>query len=83
VHLQTAYGQAMMWAKGFSADETRAAFSRATALTAKTDNFADRLATAHFQWTLNFLWGELRSARELESSFLKETEDTVSISAEI
>ena len=76
VHLQTAYGQAMMWAKGFSADETKAAFSRATALTAKTDSFADRFATAHFQWTLNFLRGELRSARELESSFLKEAEDT-------
>jgi hypothetical protein len=30
LHLQTAYGQAMMWAKGFSAEETRAAFSRAT-----------------------------------------------------
>ena len=76
VHLQTAYGQAMMWAKGFSVDETKAAFARATALTAKTDNFADRFATAHFQWTLNFLRGELRSARELESSFLKEAEDT-------
>jgi tetratricopeptide (TPR) repeat protein len=41
LHLQTAYGQAMMWAKGFSAEEARAAFSRATELTAKTDNFAD------------------------------------------
>ena len=59
-----------------SAAETRAAFSRATVLTAKTDNFADRFATAHFQWTLNFVRGELRSAQELESSFLKEAEDT-------
>ena len=76
LHLQTAYGQAMMWAKGFAAEETRAAFSRATELTAKTDNFADRFAAAHFQWTLAFLRGELRSARELELSFLKEAEDT-------
>ncbi len=79
LHLQTAYGQAMMWAKGFSAEETRAAFSRATELTAKTDNFAERFAAAHFQWTLAFLRGELRSARELESSFLKEAEDTVRV----
>ena len=76
LHLQTAYGQAMMWAKGFAAEETKAAFSRATDLAAKTDDFADRFATAHFQWTLNFLRGELRSARALESSFLKEAEDT-------
>ena len=76
LHLQTAYGQAMMWAKGFAAEETKAAFSHATELTAKTDNFADRFAAAHFQWTLAFLRGELQSARELELSFLKEAEDT-------
>jgi tetratricopeptide (TPR) repeat protein len=76
VHLQTAYGQAMMWAKGFSAEETRTAFSRVTELTAKTDSFADRFAAAHFQWTLALLRGELRSARALASSFLKEAEDT-------
>jgi predicted ATPase len=76
LHLQTAYGQAMMWAKGFSAEETRTAFSRATELTAKTDSFADRFAAAHFQWTLAFVRGELRSARELELRFLKVAEDT-------
>jgi tetratricopeptide (TPR) repeat protein len=76
VHLQTAYGQAMMWAKGYSAEETRAAFSRAAELTAKTDGFADRFAAAHYQWTSAFVRGELRSARELELSFLKEAEDT-------
>jgi tetratricopeptide (TPR) repeat protein len=64
----------MMWAKGYS-EETRAAVSRATELTAKTDNFADRFAAGHFQWTLAFLRGELRSARELQLSFLKEAED--------
>ena len=76
LHLQTAYGQAMMWAKGFAAEETQAAFSRATELAAGTDDFADRFAAAHFRWTLNFLRGELRAARALESSLLKEAEDT-------
>jgi tetratricopeptide (TPR) repeat protein len=76
LHLQTAYGQAMMWAKGFAAEETRAAFSRATEFTAKTDSFGDRFAAGHFQWTFAFLRGELQSARELELSFLKEAEDT-------
>ena len=54
----------------------QAAFSRATELAAKTDDFAERFAAAHFQWTSEFLRGELRSARELASSFLKEAEDT-------
>ena len=76
LHLQTAYGQAMMWAKGFGAEETQAAFSRATEPTAKSDDFAERFAAAHFQWTLAFVRGELRYARELESSFLEEAEDT-------
>jgi hypothetical protein len=76
LHLQTSYGQAMMWAKGFSAEETRAAFSRATELTAKTDSFADRFAAGHFQWTFAFTRGELQAARELEMRFLKEAEDT-------
>jgi hypothetical protein len=76
LHLQTAYGQAMMWAKGYSAEETRAAFSRATELTAKTDNFAERFAAGHFQWISAFVRGELRPARDLELSFLKEAEDT-------
>ena len=76
LHLQTAYGQAMMWAKGFASEETRAAFLRATELTAKADNFAERFAAAHFQWTLAFVRGEFRFARELESSLLKEAEET-------
>ena len=75
LHLQTAYGQAMMWAKGFSADETRAAFARATELASKTDNFTDRFAAGHFRWNFAYVQGELRSARELELSFLKEAED--------
>jgi predicted ATPase len=76
LHLQTAYGQAMMWAKGFSTEETKAALSRATELTAQTDSFADRFAASHLKWTCAILRGELRSARELETSFLKEAEDT-------
>ena len=65
-----------MWAEGFAAEETQAAFSRATGLAVKTDDFSERFAAAHFQWTLHFLRGELRSARALDASFLKEAEDT-------
>ena len=52
LHLQTAYGQAMMWSKGFAAEETRAAFARAAELTAKTDvlRSASRRPTFNGPW---------------------------------
>jgi tetratricopeptide (TPR) repeat protein len=74
LHLQTAYSQAMMWAKGFSAEETKAAFSHATELAAKTDNFVERFAAAHGQWMFALVRGELQSARQLASEFLTEAE---------
>ena len=37
--LQTSYSQAMMWAKGFAAEETRAAFSRATEIQPRPTTF--------------------------------------------
>src|SRR5262249_34844008 len=58
LHLQTAYGQAMMWAKGFAAEETKAAFARAAELAAKSDNFSERFAAAHGQWSMAHVRGE-------------------------
>ena len=72
--LQTDYGQAVMYAKGFAAEETKAAFARATELAAKTDDFSERFAAAHGQWTLALVRGETKSARELASAFLREAE---------
>jgi tetratricopeptide (TPR) repeat protein len=73
--LQTDYGQAMMWSKGFAAEETKTAFARAAELSARTDGFSERFAAGHGQWTLEIVRGELRSARELASTFLQEAED--------
>ena len=73
--LQTDYGQAMMWSKGFAAEETKTAFARAVELAARTDGFSERFAACHGQWTLEIARGELRSARELASTFLQEAED--------
>jgi tetratricopeptide (TPR) repeat protein len=74
LRLQTAYGQAVMWSKGFTADETKAAFARAAELAATSDDFSQRFAAAHGQWTLALVGGELKSARELASAFLREAE---------
>ena len=73
--LQTDYGQAMMWSKGFAAEETKTAFALAAELAARTDDFSERFAACHGQWTLEIVRGELRSARELASTFLREAED--------
>jgi class 3 adenylate cyclase/tetratricopeptide (TPR) repeat protein len=73
--LQSAYGQAMMWAKGFAAEETRAALSRAAELAAKADNSAERFAAHHGQWASAIVRGEVRSAREIASTFLKEAQN--------
>src|SRR5262249_36932429 len=75
LHLQTAYGQAMMWSKGFTADETKAAFVRAAELATASDNFSERFPAAHGQWAVALLRGELRSAQEMASSSLQEAED--------
>jgi predicted ATPase len=72
LHLQTAYGQAMMWSKGFASEETKAAFDRAAELTANSDDFSHRFAALHGQWTLALVRGELQAAREQASAFLKE-----------
>src|ERR1700693_1733392 len=73
--LQTDYGQAVMWSKGFAAEETKAAFARAAELAAKTDDFSERFVAAHGQWTMARVRGELRSAHELTSAFLREAEE--------
>jgi predicted ATPase len=74
LHLQTAYGQAVMYTKGFEAGETKAAFARAAELAASSDDFSERFAAAHGQWTSALVGGEHKSARALASQFLQEAE---------
>jgi class 3 adenylate cyclase/tetratricopeptide (TPR) repeat protein len=75
LHLQTAYGQAMMYSKGFAAEETKAAFAQAAELAVKSDDFSQRFAAAHGQWTVALVRGELKSARDMASAFLQEGEN--------
>ena len=52
LRLQTAYGQAVMWSKGFAAEETKAAFARAAELAAKSRRLFGALRGVHGQWTI-------------------------------
>jgi predicted ATPase len=75
LHLQTAYGRAMMWAKGFSAEETKAAFARAEKLAAESDDFSERWSARRGQFRTACTEGELRSAWQLALTELREAED--------
>ena len=75
LRLQTAYGYAMMWAKGYAAEETRAAFARAVELGGRTDDFSAQFAMLAGQFSAAATGGELRSAREPALTLLREAED--------
>jgi hypothetical protein len=73
--LQSECADAMRWAKGFAAEETKSAFDRAAELAAATEDVSKRFAALNGQWTLVQERGELRKARELASAFLREAEN--------
>ena len=72
--LQTSLGQALMFSRGFSADESRAAFIRARELAAAIDNPAERFAVYYGLWIGNQTRGEFGLAREIAEAFLSEAE---------
>jgi predicted ATPase len=74
LHLQTAYGQAMMWSKGYAAEETRAAFARVRELAGGTENAAERFPAYYAQWVRSLFRGEHRQARGTAEAFLREAE---------
>jgi predicted ATPase len=52
--LQTSYGQALLWGKGFAAEETRAAFARVAELARPNENPAARFVAYYAQCLSNF-----------------------------
>jgi predicted ATPase len=74
LRLQTAYGQAMIWSKGFVAEETRAAIARAAELVQPSDADLERYQVHYAQWARSFIRGELFAARKLAESFVHEAE---------
>ena len=73
--LQTSYGRAMMWSRGFGAEEAKAAFTRAKDLATGVDNAAERFNTYYGLWVGSVVRGELGRARETAETFRRETED--------
>jgi hypothetical protein len=74
LHLQTAYGQAVMWAKGYAAEEAKDAFARAEQLAEQSGKVPERYAATYGQWMGRVGRGELRAARGIAESLLREAE---------
>jgi class 3 adenylate cyclase/predicted ATPase len=72
--LQTSYGHALMWGKGFDAEETKTAFARVGEIAGALDSSAARFAAYDGQCLSSFVRGELRSARTTAETFLREAE---------
>jgi predicted ATPase len=74
VHLQTAYGQALMYSRGYAAEETKAAFARAADLAANTDESAERFSASYGQCLGHLLRSEYREAEDIATRLLHEAE---------
>jgi predicted ATPase len=72
--MQTDLGKALLWSRGFGAEESRAAFIRARELAAAIDNPTERFTIYHGLWVGNIMRGELRLARQIAETFLHEAE---------
>jgi class 3 adenylate cyclase/tetratricopeptide (TPR) repeat protein len=72
--IQTNLGKALMWSRGYGADESRAAFIRARELAASIDNAPERFTIYFGLWVSNIVRGELRFAREIAETFLRDAQ---------
>jgi predicted ATPase len=73
--LQTSYGHAMMWSRGFSSEEAKAAFTRAQELATGINDPDERFTTYFGQWVGCLLRGELGLARQMAEIFLRDAEN--------
>ena len=70
--LQTNFGRAVMWSKGFGSEETQTAYARARELAAKVDDPAERFATYYGQWANTSMRSGFTAAQDIPHIFLDE-----------
>jgi predicted ATPase len=74
LQLQTRYGQAMMYSRGYASDESKTAFARARTLAAGVADASERFDAYYGLFVSSLARGELSLARETAESFLREAE---------
>jgi predicted ATPase len=72
LHLQTSLGNALMWAKGYGAPETTAAFARARELASREEDASERFSAYYGLWVGHLTRCEPAPLRELVELFLRE-----------
>jgi class 3 adenylate cyclase/tetratricopeptide (TPR) repeat protein len=72
--LQTSYGQALLWSKGYADKEAKAAFTRAEELAGGIEDTAERLKIYYGQCLGNLLRGEYTLAQSLAEGLLHDAE---------
>ena len=72
--LQTSYGHALAMFRGFSSDETKAAFLRAQQMLGGIEDPTERYLTYYGLWLPSGSRGELASARQIAETFWRDTE---------
>jgi predicted ATPase len=72
--LQTDLGKALMWSRGFGAEESKAAFIRARELAAAIEDATERFTIYYGLFNGNIARGHLGFAREIAETFLREAE---------
>ena len=72
--LQTSYGRALIWGKGYSAPETIAAYARARDLGANAGEATAKFETYYGQWAGGFMRGDFASCRDIAVAFVHDAE---------
>ena len=67
-----------MWSKGYAAQETKVAFTRARELGADVEDPAEKFPTYYGLWVGNLVRGELAPARATANLFLRDAESAAS-----
>jgi len=81
VKLQTDYGQAVMWSRGFAAEETQAAFARVQELAAEGGQSRERFSAYYAQCVGSLHRGELTLARKTAESFHRDAEGVADLTS--
>jgi len=72
LRLQTSLGNALIWAKGQAAPETRAAFARARELASREEDASERFSAYYGLWVGHYNRSEPAPMREMAELFLRE-----------
>jgi hypothetical protein len=72
LHLQTSFGNALIWAKGYQAPETSAAFARARELASREEDASERFSAYYGLWVGHLNRCEPAPMREIAEVFLRD-----------